>query len=452
MIGDTIAAISTPVGEGGIGIVRVSGPDAVSVVACVVELSGRHGLAHLPSQTFRHGYALADGRRIDEVLVAVMRAPRSYTREDVVEVHCHGGAVAVRAVLEVVLASGARLARPGEFTERAFLNGRISLDQAQAVLDIVRAKTPLGLEAAVDRLSGRFSEEIGGIREEIAELLAGIEAEIDFPDLDAPVGDLEVRLDAILDRIRSLLDRAETGRLVRDGLTIAIIGRPNVGKSSLLNALLAEERAIVTPVPGTTRDTVEEDASIGGVPVRLIDTAGLREAKDPIEVEGVRRTRSAVRRSDFVLLLVDRSEPTCDEDRHFLREPWGIPGIVVRNKADLPERMGPIDTGDWSGVLDISAKTREGIDALSERLIELLLSGRIPSRNTVLLLDSWERDLLRRIAEGLDAARSALAEGRTTDMVCEDLRTAYRAAGELRGIDVPESILDRIFSRFCIGK
>jgi tRNA modification GTPase len=448
----TIAAISTPLGEGGIGIVRLTGPDAIGIAGGLLRSARGDSLDAAPSHTLHYGQIVVADRPIDEVLVSVMRAPRTYTREDVVEINCHGGIVATRAVLDAVLAAGARMAERGEFTKRAFLNGRISLDQAKAVLDVVQAKTVLGLEAAVDRLGGRFSSALREIRQTLAEIIADIEVEMDYPDLDVDVEAVLPRIDGLVRRVDGLLTRSEQGRIVREGLTIAIVGRPNVGKSTLLNALLAEERAIVTPIPGTTRDTVEEEASLGGIPVRWIDTAGLREPSDPVEAEGVRRTHRAIDRSDLVLCLVDRSEPLTEEDREALDREWSVPSILVANKADLPDRLhGPL-SGSWSERLDVSAKEGDGIEQLQETILRLLVGGELPTRNSVLLLDAWERDLMRRVGKSLRQAGETARAEHSADMIAEDLRLAYRTAGELQGIDISESILDSIFSRFCVGK
>ncbi len=448
----TIAAVSTPLGEGGIGIVRLTGPDAIGIAAGLFRSARGEALQDAPSHTLHYGKIVVGDRPIDEVLVSVMRAPRTYTREDVVEINCHGGIVATRAVLDAALDAGARMAERGEFTKRAFLNGRISLDQAKAVLDVVQARTVLGLEAAVDRLGGRFSGALEEIRGELAGILADLEVEIDYPDLDVDVDAVLPRIDALSRRVERLLARSEQGRILREGLTIAIVGRPNVGKSTLLNALLAEERAIVTPIPGTTRDTVEEEASLHGIPVRWIDTAGLRKPGDPVEAEGVRRTQGAIDRSDLVLCLVDRSELLTDEDREILDREWGVPSILVVNKVDLPNRLGEAVAGSWSERLDVSAKSGDGIEDLREAILRLLVGGKLPTRNSVLLLDTWERDLIRRAGEALRRAAGTARAGHTPDMIAEDLRTAYRTAGELQGIDVSESILDAVFSRFCVGK
>ncbi len=449
---DTIAAISTPIGEGGIGIVRVSGPDAISIVERLFVAADGGRLSDSPSHRLHYGRIVVDGRPLDEVLVSVMRTPRTYTREDVVEVNCHGGIVATRAVLDATLAAGGRLAERGEFTRRAFLNGRISLDQAKAVLDVVRARTAVGLEAAIARLGGRFAEAIRAVREALADVLADLEAEIDFPDLEVEPESVADRVDALLGRIADLIRRAEEGRVVREGLTVAIVGSPNVGKSTLLNALLAEDRAIVTPIAGTTRDTVEEEASIGGIPVRLIDTAGLREPGDPVEAEGVRRTEAAVARSDLVLLMVDASRRLTDEDRRLLTVDWGVPTVLVVNKIDLPRRAQETPIGPWRAAVQASAKEGTHLDELRTTILDLLSGGQIPARDTILTLDSWERDLLRRIEKTLRVALKALREGHPPDMVAEELRRAYAIAGELQGIDVAESILDAVFSRFCVGK
>ncbi len=451
MLGDTIAAISTPIGEGAISLVRLSGPDAVAVADRIFRSPRPVPLAEQASHTVHYGHIVHDDKVIDEVLVSVLRAPRTYTREDTIEIGCHGGIVAARAVLHAVLGAGARLAERGEFTQRAFLNGRISLDQAQAVLDMVRAQTALGLEAAVERLGGRFSGEIAALRRDLETLLAELEVEIDFPDLDVDEAALGPRVRALAERVADLSARGEQGRIVREGLTVAILGRPNVGKSTLLNALLAEERSIVAPTPGTTRDTVEDVAAIGGVPVRFIDTAGLRTPGDAIEAEGVRRAEAAARRADLVLLVLDRSEPLTGDDHALLARPFDIPRIVVKSKCDLADRLRPLP--ELAGpVAEIAARDHRGIDALREQILTLLMTGGIPTRNTVLLLDTWEQDLLRRVAEALSRAFAALEADATPDILAEELRAALHAAGELQGIDLPESILDQIFSRFCVGK
>lgn len=452
MIDDTIAAVSTPIGDGGISIVRLSGSEAVAIADVLFRSPSDVILADVESHTIHYGSIQVQGRIIDEALVSVMRAPRTYTREDVVEINCHGGIVSTRAILDAVLATGARMAERGEFTKRAFINGRISLDQAKAVMDIVRARTALGLEAAVDRLGGRFTHALADLRTRLAEILADLEVEIDYPDLDVDVEAISPRIEACSSDVQEMLSKSESGRLIREGLTVAIVGRPNVGKSTLLNALLSEERAIVTPIPGTTRDTIEEDASLGGIPVRWIDTAGLHDADHPVEVEGVRRTRGAIDRADLLLLLVDASEPQQPEDEMVLNLNAGVPSLLVLNKSDLPNAWETLPEGDWSATLRVSAKHGTGVEALRDEILSSVGAGTLPTRNSVLLLDTWERDLLRRVGEWLIQASQTAREGGQADMVAEELRLAYQTASELQGIDISESILDAVFSRFCVGK
>jgi len=452
MIDATIAAVSTPIGEGGIGIVRLSGSEAVPIADSLFRSPRDITLADAVSHTIHYGSIQAQGRMIDEVLVSVMLAPRTYTCEDIVEINCHGGIVPTRAILDAVLSAGARMAERGEFTKRAFLNGRISLDQAKAVLDIVRARTALGLEAAVDRLGGRFTHALAGLRSDLAEILADLEVEIDYPDLDVNIDAIAPRIEACLTQVQEMLSKSESGRLIREGLTVAIIGRPNVGKSTLLNALLSEERAIVTPIPGTTRDTIEETASLGGIPVRWIDTAGLRDADHPVEAEGVRRTRGAIDRADLLLLLVDTSEPRMAEDDVVLSLEADVPSLLVLNKSELRNAWETVPEGEWSATLRVSAKNGSGIEALRERILEIFVAGDLPTRNSVLLLDTWERDLLRRVAEQLSRAHQVAREQGQADMVAEELRLGYQTASELQGIDISESILDAVFAKFCVGK
>ncbi|MBE0635856.1 tRNA uridine-5-carboxymethylaminomethyl(34) synthesis GTPase MnmE [Candidatus Bipolaricaulota bacterium] len=452
MIDDTIAAISTPIGDGGIGIVRLSGSDAMLIADALFRSPTRVPLVDADSHTLHYGAIHVEGRLIDEVLVSVMRAPRTYTREDVVEINCHGGIVSTRAILDATLAAGARMAERGEFTKRAFVNGRISLDQAKAVLDVVRARTALGLEAAVDRLGGRFTHALADLRAKLADILADLEVEIDYPDLDVDIEAIAPRIEDCSTSVQELLSKSESGRLIREGLTVAIVGRPNVGKSTLLNALLSEERAIVTPIPGTTRDTIEEDASLGGIPVRWIDTAGLRDADHPVEAEGVRRTRGAMDRADLLLLLVDASEPRHREDDAVLNLDRSVPSLLILNKSDLPTAWDDVPKGTWLATLRVSAKHGVGIEALREEILSAVGAGTLPTRNSVLLLDTWERDLLRRVGERLIQASQTAREGGQADMMAEELRLAYQTASELQGIDISESILDAVFAKFCVGK
>ena len=452
MIGDTIAAVSTPIGDGGIGIVRLSGLDAVAIADALFRSPHGTLLADAESHTLHYGTIHVEDRCIDEVLVSVMRAPRTYTREDVVEINCHGGIVSTRAILDAALAAGARMAERGEFTKRAFVNGRISIDQAKAVMDIVHARTTLGLEAAVDRLGGRFTQALAGLRTTLAEILADLEVEMDYPDLDVHIEAIAPRIEACSADVLVMLSKSESGRLIHEGLTVAIVGRPNVGKSTLLNALLSEERAIVTPIPGTTRDTIEEDASLGGIPVRWIDTAGLRDADHPVEAEGVRRTRGAMDRADLLLLLVDASEPRQKEDDAVLALDLGVPSLLLLNKTDLPTAWDHAPEGAWSKTLRISAKHGTGIEALREEILASVGAGTLPTRNSVLLLDTWERDLLRRVGDGLIQAAQTARESGQADMIAEELRLAYQTASELQGIDISESILDAVFDKFCVGK
>jgi tRNA modification GTPase len=453
--GDTVAAISTPIGEGGIGIVRLSGPGSLSVVSSLFHSPRGINIKTAPTHTVHYGHIIANGQKIDEVLVTVMLAPRTYTREDVVEINCHGGIVAVRMVLDAVLDLGVRLAERGEFTKRAFLNGRISLDQAAAVLNIVSAKSKLGLEVAVDQLAGRFSGEIARIRQQIALLLATVEVEIDYPDEDLEQPDILDNVHQLIDKVSNLLKAAEQGRVLREGLTISIIGRPNVGKSTLLNALLSEKRAIVTSIPGTTRDTIEEIAVIGGVPVRLIDTAGIRTPGDPVEVEGVRRSKEAVKRADLVLLVIDRSSELTAEDFALLNSDWDRPIFVLLNKSDLPIVIDKATIKSQVSrypVCEISAETTTGIEKLRQEIISRLMNGGIEGRNSALLLSAWERNLLIRMNQSLKQASGVIQRGYSPDMVSEELRLAHKISGELQGIDTDEEVLDELFRHFCVGK
>ena len=452
---DTIAAIATPPGEGGIGIVRLSGSASILIVHSIFASSRGSDIRAARGRVF-HG-TIRDARgAIDEVLVHVMRGPHSYTTEDVVEINCHGGAAPLRSVLELALKQGARLAESGEFTKRAFLNGRIDLVQAEAVIDRIQARTDAALRAASAAADGVLSKTIHELNEVLVEALARVESAIDFPDDDLPElvdAALRSRLEAALERMRELLSTAEAGRLYREGASVAIVGRPNVGKSSLFNALLRDARAIVTAVPGTTRDLLEEVITISGVPVRLSDTAGLHATDDEVERIGIGRARAALANADAILLVVDATQPAGDEDRALAQEVFALarPLIIVLNKIDLVTAVAAATHVDGARpACKVSAKTGDGLKELEAEMGALLLGGGRVSPDQGLITRVHQRDSLRRAADALE--RLLQNYGASPEFLSIDLRDALDALGEITGETTPEDILARIFSSFCIGK
>jgi len=456
MIEDTIAAIATPLGEGGLAVIRISGPGALAVADRCFAPAGKASVkpSAAATHTLHFGHIVRQGRPIDEVLLSVMRPPHTFTREEVVEITCHGGILPAKMVLDAVLASGARLAEPGEFTRRAFLNGRIDLAQAEAVADLIHSRTELALRAANEQLAGKLSQRINQLRDGMVETLAHIEAHIDFPEEDiAPdtKDQLLARLDHAVAGMDELLRTANEGQILRRGIRAAIVGRPNAGKSSLLNQLLGRDRAIVSPIPGTTRDTIEETANIRGLPVVFIDTAGLREARDEIEIEGVRRSRQSLQQAELVLHVLDASEPITEADRKYLDEVSGKRRILVCNKRDLPARL-ELPSGLTSPVVEVSCLTGEGIEALKDAIKEMIWSGEIKAEMLQVMINSRHQEALNRARAATLRTLAALREDQTLELVALDLRIAVNAIGEIVGKTSTEDLLDMIFSRFCIGK
>lgn len=457
---DTICAISTPIGEGGIGIARISGKEAIPIVSRLFRGKGKQPLSELPSHTIHYGEIIdpKTGERVDEVLLTIMKAPRTYTREDIVEINCHGGIVPLRRVLELILREGARLAEPGEYTKRAFLRGRIDLAQAEAVLDVIRSKTDDSLEIALDQLKGNLSKEINRIMEELLSLAALIETSIDFPEEDIKTlspEEIGERIRLIIKEIQGLIETAEEGKIYREGIGTAIVGRPNVGKSSLLNALLSEDRAIVTPVPGTTRDIIEEWLNLKGVPLRIIDTAGIRHSIDPVEKEGVKRSQEAIERAGLVLLILDSSEELKEEDRDLIKRVGDKKKIIILNKIDLEKRIDDTwvrKTFPYESILDISAKEETGLGDLKEAIVGLILRGGITPGDRPCITRARHKDALIRASDSLGNLLNSLRDGLSPEFLSLDLRAAIDAVGEITGQTTTENILDRIFKDFCIGK
>ena len=452
---DTIAAIATPPGEGGLAVIRVSGPEALAIVGRCFRPSRAGGELHLvPSHTVHHGHVVCSGEIIDEVLVTVLRSPRTYTREDTVEIGCHAGGIVTRGVLATVLAAGARMAGPGEFTRRAFLNGRLDLAQAEAVADLIHARSELAARAATAQLSGHLSRRIDALRDDLLLVLAHVEAQLDFPDEDiAPeTGDaLCRRMATARGMLEGLLRTAGEGRVLRQGLRVAIVGSPNAGKSSLLNRLLGEDRAIVAPSAGTTRDTIEESADIRGWPVVFVDTAGLREGSDEVEREGVRRSRQAAGRAEVLLHVVDASQPWQTQDRDLLGEFAGRRRTLVLNKSDLPSRWkNPDGTGEPT--VEVSCVTGLGVEALKDRIAAWVGEGIVTGDSAAVAISARHHEALRRADEALGRALQALVEGIPLDFVALEVRVAVDAIGEVVGRTTTEDLLDRIFSTFCLGK
>ena len=454
MMDDTIAAIATPLGEGGLAVVRLSGPGALTIAEASFEPMGKSSLkpSQAASHTIHYGRIVRRGQIVDEVMLAVLRAPRTFTREDVVEITCHGGLLPAKLVLEALLASGARLALPGEFTKRAFLNGRIDLLQAEAVADLIHSRTELALVAANEQLAGKLSQRINQLRDDLLRTLAHLEAHIDFPDEDISPDTkdkLQSRLENAVAFMDELLRTANEGQILRRGIRAAIVGRPNVGKSSLLNQLLGRDRAIVSAIPGTTRDTIEETANIRGLPVIFVDTAGLRESGDEIEVEGIRRSHQMLAEAELILHVLDAAERLSPADEKYLAEFAGKKRIIVCNKIDLPRRL---DLGVDSATVKVSCLTGEGLEALKDAIKELVWSGEIRAEMLQVMINSRHQEALTRARASTQHTVDALRGALSLELLAMDLRIAVNAVGEIVGKTSTEDLLDSIFGQFCIGK
>lgn len=455
---DTIVAISTPPGQSGIGIVRLSGPQAISIAREVFFSPKGIDLFKLPSHILRYGFIRNEqGETIDEVLITIMHGPSTYTREDIVEINAHGGIIALREILELLLRKGARLAYPGEFTKRAFLNGRIDLAQAEAVADFIRAKTTSQARIYMRQIQGVLSKEIMKIKDGLLEVLAQLEALIDFLEEEIEVDPCEILLDKLKQidsEIGTLISRAEMTRFMQNGVKVVITGHPNVGKSSLLNTLLSRERAIVTPIPGTTRDTLEEEIDIDGNLVRLIDTAGLCKTEDFLEREGIKRTEECLREADIVIFLLDAGAGITEQDREIISMLDGKKTIITVNKIDLPSR---IDESELSRlfpclpIVKISATQRINIGELTEVIKGLIWNGGVDV-SEVITVSLRHEELLKNTRDSVQEAIRGIKEKRSEELVSIDLRDAISYIGQITGEVYTEDILEKIFSRFCIGK
>ena len=458
---DTIAAIATAQGEAGIGIVRVSGALALTIAAEVFRSPRGVSPTQLPTHTLTYGHvvdATASDEMIDEVLLGIMHAPRTYTGEDVVEFNCHGGTLPLTAVLDVVLKNGARVAEPGEFTKRAFLNGRLDLAQAEAVAELIASKTDLSRKIAVEALAGKLSDTVNGLNDRLAALLAEIEASIDFPEEDLDFMKVETQLEAaraVQTELTTLLETAAEGRLITEGANVAILGKPNVGKSSLLNALVGTPRAIVTDIPGTTRDTIEEMMNIGGIPLKLIDTAGIRHTDDIVEQQGVERSKAVQERAELHLMMFDASQPLNDADHELLKTAQASKAILILNKMDLPVVTSPtalLAHCPKKQVVETAIPEGKGLDRLKATISEELLGGELGIGESPIVTNARHQEALRRANEGLNYAIESLENGMPPDLIAVDLRIGLEGLGDIVGKTTTEDILDRIFSQFCVGK
>lgn len=455
-LSDTIVAISTPIGTSGIGIVRLSGKDSLKISDKIFLSKDGKKPSEFKTYTTHYGWIIKNQKSeiIDEVILTVMRKPKSYTKEDVVEINCHGGIVPLKKILELVLENGARLAEPGEFTQRAFLNGRIDLSQAEAVLDIVRAKTEEALKIGLRQLKGELSSKINEIRSQLLEILANLEADIDFPQEDIEVLSKEEiikRLDFLNREVKKLFLSSEKGKLFQQGMSLVICGKPNVGKSSILNCLLKEERAIVTCIPGTTRDTIEEIINIKGIPFRITDTAGILEPRDLIERKAVERSQKVIQQADLILMVFDGSLPISNEDRFLLNKIKNKNFIPVVNKIDLKQKID-FKKLKFDGLIKISAKKLIGIENLEEEIVKKVWKGEVNISEEVLVSNVRHVDSLKRSLKALERTKKDILRGLFNEFIVIDLREAINCLGEITGETIGEDLLDKIFNEFCIGK
>jgi tRNA modification GTPase len=458
---DTIAAISTPMGEGAIAIVRLSGDEAFDIGAKVFRGMKGTSMKEFASHTIHYGHIIDPDTEqvVEEVMVSVMRGPKTFTREDIIEINCHGGLVSVNKVLQLVLKHGARLAEPGEFTKRAFLNGRIDLSQAEAVMDLIRAKTDRAMNVALNQMEGRLSKLIRKLRQEILETLAHVEVNIDYPEYDdveeMTHGVLMEKSKRVRNEIDKLIQTSEQGKILREGLSTVIIGRPNVGKSSLLNSLVHENKAIVTDIPGTTRDVIEEYVNVRGVPLRLVDTAGIRETEDIVERIGVERSRQVLKEADLILLVLNYADELTHEDEQLFEAVKGMDVIVIVNKTDLPQKI------DLDRVRELAKEhplvttallEEEGIDELEEAISSLFFAGSIEAGDMTYVSNSRHIALLNQASQAINEAINSVEMGTPIDIAQIDLTRTWELLGEIIGDSVHESLIDQLFSQFCLGK
>jgi tRNA modification GTPase len=458
---DTIAAISTPSGEGAIAIVRLSGEDAIKIADKVFKSIKGKRLYEAVTHTIHYGHIVdpVGGQVVEEVMVSVMKGPKTFTKEDVIEINCHGGIVSVNRVLQLVLKNGARLAEPGEFTKRAFLNGRIDLSQAEAVMDLIRAKTDRAMNVALGQMEGRLSKLIRKLRQEILETLAQVEVNIDYPEYD----DVEEMTHKMLmekaklvrEEVKKLLQTSEQGKILREGLSTVIIGRPNVGKSSLLNSLVHENKAIVTDIPGTTRDVIEEYVNVRGVPLRLSDTAGIRETEDIVERIGVERSRKVLKEADLLLLVLNAADPLTEEDENLFKAVEGMDVIIIVNKTDLPQQINMDRVTELSAnhkLVTTSLLEDRGVDELEEAIASLFFAGSIEAGDLTYVSNNRHIALLNQALQAIEEVIEGVNMGTPIDIVQIDLTRTWEFLGEIIGDSVHESLIDQLFSQFCLGK
>lgn len=455
---DTIAAVATAYGEGGIGIIRISGEKSLDILRDIFEFGGETREIQSRRMTYGRIIDKENNSIIDEVLAVYMKGPKTYTAEDVVEINCHGSVVSLRKTLELVLRKGARMAEPGEFTKRAFLNGRLDLSQAEAVIDVVKAKTDRSFDVAISQLEGGLSLKISEIRQKLLDLLVDITVNIDYPDEDIEeitYENIEQNILLIANMIEKLLSTASTGRMIREGIRIAIVGKPNVGKSSLMNGLLKESRAIVTEVPGTTRDTIEEALSIRNIPVYLVDTAGIRDTSDKVEKIGIEKSKEAFNNADFVIFIIDGSRALSIEDEQIADHLEGKKSLVLINKCDLARAVDIKDVRKLvpdADIIETSLADGSGIEEIEEFIENMVYGGEISQSHSTMVNNVRHIDLLARSRDSLNDARSMTAAGQALEFIEVDVRSAYESLGEITGETVSDDIINEVFARFCLGK
>ncbi|SHK57603.1 tRNA modification GTPase trmE [Clostridium cavendishii DSM 21758] len=455
---DTIAAIATAIGEGGISIIRVSGFKALEIVDKIFKAKNGLSILNMKPYTMKYGHIvdMETSQNIDEVIISFMKGPRSFTAEDTVEINCHGGVVSTNKVLQEVIKAGARLAEPGEFTKRAFLNGRIDLSQAEAVMDIITAKTELSMKSAMMQSEGILSREINNLRARVLDIVALIEYAVDFTEDEEEIDpqipiDVANKLRNVINEIDKLLKCADEGKIIRDGLNLVIVGKPNVGKSSLLNALLKEKRAIVTDIPGTTRDVIEEYINLDGIPVRIVDTAGIRETEDVVEKIGVEKSKEKINEADLVVFMLDTSRELDEEDREIIEFIKDKKYVVLLNKVDLDRKLNFDALKDLSNFIEISAKTGFGIELLKEKIKELFFNGSIDSES-LMITNTRHKQALYRAIENLELGLTNLNNNEFLDLISIYVTSGLRALGEITGAELEEDVVNKIFAEFCCGK